>query len=149
VTGWTLHGTGERSARDWPELLSGLAGWRAAWADLDGFHLAVPLPDALPVTSHLWAWTAGGWLRVRVDGGHWWGSALLHGSGVDPSIWAVEVEQVAEIMVERVWSWAADDGRVAQLRPRGLDVPEQMVPVGPQPAVYIGDLASVAALPAR
>ncbi|WP_166355280.1 hypothetical protein [Phytoactinopolyspora limicola] len=51
--------------RAWSELVSVTAGWRACWADLDGWHQATHLPRACPWTSTLWAWTPDETIMIR------------------------------------------------------------------------------------
>lgn len=146
MTSWTLQGTAQLSPERWPELVTDLAGWHAAWADLDGFHLTDALPDELPLTSHLWAWTGNGWLRVRADGDSWWASALFRGALTPSALWRAEPEVVDVVTADRIRSWALSDGRVAQMRlTPGTTVPEEMiqlVPVRAQAAVYIGSVVS-------
>lgn len=141
---WTLRGTTELSATRWPDLPSQFAGWRAAWADLDGMHVDVPLPSELPVTTHLWGWTSGGWLRVRVDGNRWWGGVLFHGDPIDSALWRAQPTPV-EVRIDRIRSWATAqskvDGRVQQMRIASGTVPPTMVqltPVSARTAAYIG-----------
>jgi hypothetical protein len=59
----TLCGTGWIT---WPEVRTVLAGWEATWSDLDGAHLG-ELPEEIPAGTHLWAWQADVWARVRID----------------------------------------------------------------------------------
>jgi hypothetical protein len=140
MTGWTIRGTTELAANRWPELIALPGDWRAAWADLDGMHINVAPPATLPVTTHLWAWTVGGWLRVRVDGNRWWASALLHTAGIDSSLWLALSEPI-DVAVDSIRSWSPTDGRVAQMRiAAGTITPTmwQLVPIAERTAVYIG-----------
>ncbi len=62
-TAWlTAHGR-----RPWADISSLLTGCTCTWADLDGFH-AGPPPAEAPLATHLWAWSPGRLLRIRVDG---------------------------------------------------------------------------------
>ena len=143
-----LRTTTERAAYQWPDLVAALTGWRAAWADLDGMHVDVALPANLPLTSHLWAWTTGGWLRARVDGPRWWASALLDGSNPVPcELWrprndSPDIDTPVEVTVDRIRSWSVEtEGRVAQMRIAAGTVPAtmwQLVPVAARTAVYVG-----------
>lgn len=63
VTG-TLYGYG---ALPWPEVRQRLDGFDAMWGDVDGMHLADPLPAEAPAYTHLWAWRDGACARVRLD----------------------------------------------------------------------------------
>lgn len=141
MTTWNLQGTTELTSAGWPDLVHLLAGWRAAWVDLDGMHIDVDLPTALPITSHLWAWTSGGWLRVRVDGDRWWAGALFRGEAPGSGLWGAKPDTVEDVTVHLIRSWSPTEGRTAQRRLAAGAVPptmRQLVPVRARPAVYIG-----------
>jgi hypothetical protein len=60
--------TGELYAygrRSWAEVRALLEGCTAVWGDLDGMHLAEPLPSQAPAYTHLWAWHGPVYARVR------------------------------------------------------------------------------------
>ena len=75
MTNWTLHGSGRNDHDQWQRLHQHTHDWTAAWADNEGFHLE-PMPTEAPNATHLWAWTTGSWLRVRLDVPHWWAAML-------------------------------------------------------------------------
>lgn len=52
----------------WDEARAAMVGWQGVWVDLAGPHLG-PLPDQAPHASHIWAWCADSWARIRVDEG--------------------------------------------------------------------------------
>jgi len=139
---WHLHGTTELDADRWPELVADLGDWHAAWVDLDGVHVTETMPAQLPLTSHVWGWTHGGWLRVRADADRWWASILLRDEASKSAFWQKSHETVPTVIVDRITSWPAGDLRVAQLRRApGTTIPGrmlQLVPVRPRPAAFIG-----------
>lgn len=55
----------------WDALRADLCATRSecAWSDFGGFHLAPAeaLPEAIPSTTHLWAWDATRAVRARID----------------------------------------------------------------------------------
>lgn len=144
MSGWELRGRPESAVADWPAMAEYLADWRAAWADLDGLHIDAPAPRTLPTTSHLWAWTTSAWVRVRIDGDRWIGGGLFRGTHPEAEVWTAPRENV-DVVTDVICSWAKDDGRVLQLRLAEGDIPprmQQLVPIGPNPAVYIGSVES-------
>ncbi|MDV6011654.1 hypothetical protein [Haloechinothrix sp. LS1_15] len=109
-----LYGSGRHPAEDWPALHESAEGWTAAWADVEGFHFTV-LPERMPVTTHLWAWKPDRWLRVRIDGQHWWASLLVHGTDHPRPDWAGYSETV-EVTSMPMLHWPTADRRVQQFR---------------------------------
>jgi hypothetical protein len=61
---WTLHGFG---SLPWAEVQAVCAGMTCAWADYDGFQEG-DCPTQRPPYSHVWGWSPGRFVRVRVDG---------------------------------------------------------------------------------
>lgn len=112
---WFLHGSGRRSADDWRQLRSLAVDWDASWADVAGFHLE-PMPATPPITTHLWAWTANRWLRVRIDGSDWWAALLTSGEPVIGDLWT-DPEEVPEPPITKLRHWHSEhDGQVGQFR---------------------------------
>jgi hypothetical protein len=141
MTIWTLHGTIRRGPDAWTELAALLADWHAAWADLDGMHVQQPMPSTLPVTSHLWAWTPGTWFRARVDGDAWWGSVLSTRAWGPGPLFPDNTRDEVDVVIDRIRSWAPDDGRIQQKQLVGDQVPESMwqfTTIGPRPVAFIG-----------
>ena len=56
-----------RGRRPWPEVRAELAGYTCAWVDRYGLRVAES-PAEPPVSTHLWGWSEGRYVRVRVDG---------------------------------------------------------------------------------
>jgi len=65
------------TGHDWPSVHTELAEQhaRCLWQDLDGLHVADP-PASAPLTSMLWAWSATGLWRIRIDGDSVYGARL-------------------------------------------------------------------------
>jgi hypothetical protein len=113
---WTLRGTGRRHANQWPSLATAMPTAEAAWADLTGFHIHDALPTQPPTATHLWAWTRGSWLRVRIDNAHWWAAHLTtEPNDGDPALW-LHVEKPDAVDHNEVLHWAPTAGEVAQRR---------------------------------
>lgn len=137
-----LYGTTRRSAKAWRYLLESLpAGMTAAWADLTGFHVTAGLPKELPRTTHLWAWTAGTWLRLRVDHPHWWAAMLSADSTGHGNTWTAGPEEVT-VHVHPLLPWVIPDKRIAQHRitsPDTLALPMiEFVPLRRTTASFVG-----------
>lgn len=64
LTNGTLYGCG---ALTWPEIIRLLDGFVGVWGDVDGMHLAEPLPAEAPAYTHVWAWRDETYARVRLD----------------------------------------------------------------------------------
>lgn len=60
----SLIGHGRMS---WSAARELLGAARCTWMDLDGLHVG-PAPEAVPVSTHLWAWCEHAHYRVRIDG---------------------------------------------------------------------------------
>ncbi|MEU6261929.1 hypothetical protein [Saccharopolyspora shandongensis] len=137
---WHLHGTGHRLADDWRELHSIAAGWDASWADVNGFHLE-PMPTRQPITTHLWAWAARRWLRVRIDGTNWWAALLTSGEAAVDDLWT-EPEEVPEPAITTLRHWHQDEGQVHQFKGNkevlNRDDFIQLTPLRPTTAAFIG-----------
>ncbi len=95
---------------EWQAALARMKGAVGAWQDLDGMHLAVPLPARCPHTSLLWATRrtappeALHLFRLRLDDGRAVaGSELVLGPGAGHGE-PVEVE-----VHEAAPAWGADD----------------------------------------
>ncbi|SDO90673.1 hypothetical protein SAMN04487905_10192 [Actinopolyspora xinjiangensis] len=120
-TSWTLHGSGRRRLDDdgWAELHRMTEDWTAAWSDNNGFHLET-MPERAPVSTQLWAWTPGKWLRVRLDPPHWWAALLCCGAEQDDGDDLVEepwtTDEVERPRIDRVLHWNGNDKRIQQLR---------------------------------
>ncbi|GAB1512566.1 hypothetical protein [Actinophytocola sp. KF-1] len=143
---WTMLGTGRRDVANWPALVAALPTMTAAWADLTGFHLD-DLPAATPPASHLWAWSPGTWLRVRIDQPNWWAALLIpEPSDADPDLWAT-TEDGLTVDHRKVIHWSPDMGEVAQRRvtpENALDRQMiELVPLRPSTATFLGPHDSV------
>lgn len=144
-TDWTLHGSGRRHRDTWAHLHETTRGWTAAWADHHGFHLDT-MPAEIPATTHLWAWTTGRWLRVRIDTPHWWAAVLTPddiGTGESWTPKNVETPQIHPVL-----HWNHEDKRVQQSRRRGIgDVFDhdaiQLIPLRPSTAAFLGSRDSL------
>lgn len=62
--GW-LQGTGWVT---WEEVREIVGDAQCVWSDLEGVHVR-EVPDVPPLATHLWAWDAQAWYRVRIDDG--------------------------------------------------------------------------------
>lgn len=62
----------------WSEATRGMSQVDAVWADNLGLHIGVPLPTTAPqYCSHVWGWdSAGRYIRIKIDGAHYWASVL-------------------------------------------------------------------------
>lgn len=149
TTTWNLHGCGRRDHDAWDHLHEITRDWTAAWAGIDGFHIS-RLPDRPPVTTHLWAWTTNTWLRVRVDGSHWWAALLTYGSSGESSFWSAS-EDVGEPTITSLRHWQSDDGQAKQFRPAEDNLEDiidahhrfiQLVPLRRTTGVFIGSTES-------
>ena len=58
----TMRGFGRIS---WSAVLDLLSGYNAVWSDLDGWHVESGLPDEIPRTATVWAWSESGLARIR------------------------------------------------------------------------------------
>ncbi|WP_017975261.1 hypothetical protein [Actinopolyspora halophila] len=159
-TTWTLYGSQRRSSRDsWEQLHRLTQNWTAAWADNNGFHLT-DMPAETPVTTQLWAWTTGAWLRVRLDPPHWWAALLsCADNGIescldnDPDIaWCRE--HVEQPRITSVLHWNSTDKRIQQLRSTNAALLDhdtvQLVPLRsthPTTATFIGSRESLPPTP--
>ena len=110
MTTWTLYGSGQRKITGWDALYELTHDWTAAWADNDGFHWEA-MPVGAPNATHLWAWTAGCWLRVRLDPPNWWAS-ILSADPLDPDPKWSATKEVPQPRVSTVLHWTKDDQRV-------------------------------------
>jgi hypothetical protein len=109
---WNLYGSTRHSHDGWSQLHDFAHDWTAAWADNDGFHLD-PMPGTVPLATHLWAWTTGRWLRVRIDTPYWWAALLTVGPSVDLPWQRKEIEKPR---IDASLHWSKKDGRVQQYR---------------------------------
>ncbi|MBA8825284.1 hypothetical protein FHX42_002635 [Saccharopolyspora lacisalsi] len=114
MSAWTLRGTGRRDADTWNQLHAVTESWTAAWADVEGFHLET-MPATPPVTTHVWAWSTGRWLRVRIDGAHWWAALLANNNEQEDDLWTTS-ESIAEPSITPLRHWMPDEGQVKQYR---------------------------------
>lgn len=121
--------------RSWLEILPLLADCTCLWADLDGIHAATP-PAGPPLSTHLWAWESGRFLRIRVDGTDGIAAELrLSGPGQGEPVTVTE---------RAAATWFAGDGRVSaddQWRGRAVRIlevtglmPLEFVSLGNAPA---------------
>ncbi|MER7077266.1 hypothetical protein SAMN02982929_00959 [Saccharopolyspora kobensis] len=110
---WTLHGSRQRHNNVWSQLYQHIEGWTAAWADNNGFHLET-MPTAPPNTTHLWAWTAGQWLRARLDTPHWWVAVLTTEPFTTVDDWATQT--IDQVDIIPVLHWPSKSGRTGQYR---------------------------------
>lgn len=110
---WILHGSKRQHHDTWSRLYEITKDWTAAWADNNGFHLET-MPAAPTVTTHLWAWTAGRWLRTRIDPPHWWAAMLTAGEPPTGLSWKAETIQTPRI--NTILHWAPKEGRIQQYR---------------------------------
>lgn len=140
---WTLYGSGERHADDWPEVHRHTHDWTAAWADITGFHIG-PVPTESPVTTHLWAWTTGAWLRVRVDGHHWWAAILTTG---DHDLSWTPRTLVSYPAITRILNWDPHDQRIRYDEDLSATFPNrvafQLTPHQRTPVMFIGNEESL------
>jgi hypothetical protein len=111
---WTLLGSGRRANTDWVALGEALPDVTAAWADLDGFHIS-SLPPTAPLSTHLWAWAPGLWLRVRLDQPHWW-AALLRASAPTTACTLWQQQTLPDVAIEPILHWPPSAGQIAQRR---------------------------------
>ncbi|SNR87918.1 hypothetical protein SAMN06265360_1277 [Haloechinothrix alba] len=140
---WTLSGSGRRDTQEWDELRTLTDGWTVAWADVAGFHFT-RMPAGLPQTTHLWAWAPGSYLRVRVDGRHWWAALLTEGEEQPVGEWSTESCDTVEVVP--MLHWPVGERRVKQFRQAEgsqnvLHVHDlyQLTPMsGPATGVFIG-----------
>ena len=110
----TLFGYGRMTWSDAQELLE---GFRAAWSDLDGWHVDNgALPDRVPVATHVWAWDTGSdrWARLRIDHDSVIVGVLVGPGGTHPATDGLEAEAVT-YTVSRGVPWHEDQ----QIPPRG------------------------------
>ena len=151
---WTLHGSGRRDRDTWDRLHEITREWTAAWAGVDGFHIN-RLPDQPPVTTHLWAWAPNTWLRVRIDGPHWWGALLTCGGSVNSGLWQ-DVEAVDKPTITGLRHWQSDEGQAKQFRPAEDNVQDvldahdqflQLVPLRHTTGTFIGRAESLQETP--
>ncbi|MGW1677941.1 hypothetical protein [Saccharopolyspora sp. NPDC002376] len=137
---WHLYGTGRRTADNWPRLHSVAAAWDAGWADMNGFHLE-PMPGRPPVATHLWAWTAQRWLRVRIDGTNWWAALLTSGEAPVEDLWTKH-EGVPKPPSTKLRHWNPDEGQVHQFKGDKEILNRQdfiqLTPLRPTTAAFIG-----------
>lgn len=142
---WTLHGSGRREHRAWEHLHAITRSWTAAWADVAGFHLD-QLPDEPPVTTHLWAWTTNTWLRVRLDGNHWWAALLARDSSEEEEIWRTSAA-IPQPTITGLRHWQSDAGQTKQYRGADgiIDTHDtiQLVPLRRTTGVFIGSTDSL------
>lgn len=135
---WTLHGSGERPADEFIEVHQHTHDWTAAWADTTGFHIG-PVPAEPPVTTHLWAWTTGAWLRVRVDGHHWWAAILTTG---DHDLAWPPPTVVGCPTITRILNWNPQDQRIRHDEDHSATFPDrrafQLTPHRRTPVPFIG-----------
>lgn len=138
---WALRGSGRRTRDSWDHLHAITREWTAAWAGIDGFHLD-RLPDQPPLTTHLWAWTTNAWLRVRIDGPHWWAALLTCGSSEEDELWTAP-EPIEEPAITSLRHWPSAERQAMQYHgDEGvLDVHDrfkQLVPLRRTTGVFIG-----------
>lgn len=136
-----MLGTGRHDVANWPVLMAALQTMTAAWADLTGFHVD-DVPAAAPQTSHLWAWSPGNWLRVRIDQPNWWAALLTTDpSAADPDLW-VTTEDGLTVDHHEVIHWAPDMGKIAQRRVTPVDALSlrmiELVPLRASTATFLG-----------
>jgi hypothetical protein len=141
---WNLLGSNRREPDEWALLYQRAQSWSAAWADVEGFHLET-MPPQPPVTTHLWAWTSRHWLRVRIDGRHWWAALLTAGTpDIRNDLWG-EPESVAPPSVSPIRHWANE--REAK-QYRGTDEIRhrndfiQLTPLRRTTAPFVGHISS-------
>lgn len=117
----------------WAELRGRLDGTTCAWTDLDGLHIAAP-PREAPITTHLWAWRPGWWLRARIDADR----------AVAGILRLANNEQDAEpVFVRRTLTWRPGTDRVAKLPPDVLDRAWLLLEVvGSRPVTFVGKSTS-------
>lgn len=123
--------------RPWAEILSLLDDYSAVWGDLDGMHLAEPVPPDAPAYTHLWAWRNQVYARIRIDltsDRHVLGVLVVAG---DPPPGG-EPEGRVEAEVQPVRGWGTDP-RVPNLR-GDLREPrlERLVTRHPAPVTFVG-----------
>ena len=143
---WTMLGTGRRTANDWAALVTALPTMIAAWADPTGFHIDV-VPASAPPSSHLWAWSPGTWLRVRVDQPHWWAALLTtEPHNADHDLW-VTTEKSLTVNHHEVIHWPPEAGEVAQRRLSPSEALTlrmvELVPLRATTATFLGSLDSL------
>ena len=63
MTSWTLTTVGRMP---WTQARQVLASYTCAWLDLDGMNIGTP-PVEPPITTCLWGWSDGSYIRVRFD----------------------------------------------------------------------------------
>lgn len=139
---WTLHGSRRREHHAWEQLHGITRTWTAAWTDVAGFHVD-HLPDEPPTTTHLWAWTTDTWLRIRIDGAHWWGALLTRGGDDVGGLWSSQsIKSVPRPTITELRQWNSEDGQAKQYRgDEGvLDQHDmiQLVPLLRNTGVFIG-----------
>lgn len=125
---------------DWDQARTVLDHATCAWADLDGLHLA-PAPDAVPPTTHLWAWWPDGdCARLRIDETQAY-TAVLRVTGGPPPTQAprpVADEPVSPLLRADAPLWAIADPQAgplpAELREHTWDLLE--IP-GPRPITFV------------
>ncbi|HEY9390503.1 MAG TPA: hypothetical protein VIR27_12170 [Mycobacteriales bacterium] len=61
---WWLQARGRLP---WVRVRAELAGYTCAWVDRYGLRVGEP-PAEPPVSTHLWGWSEGRYVRVRVNG---------------------------------------------------------------------------------
>lgn len=66
---------------DWDDVRNALAEATCIWQDLDGLHCD-PVPESVPLASHLWAWSRSHSWRFRLDVGTCVGAVLTVDDGV-------------------------------------------------------------------
>lgn len=84
---WTFV---ELGAMPWTEARERLAGRTCAWLDFDGFRVGEP-PAEAPITTCLWGWSDGWYLRARLDEDRAYLGALRPGTPNGPGEEAVTV----------------------------------------------------------
>jgi hypothetical protein len=104
----------------WPRVRELIGAQDCAWADLDGFQLG-PAPDTAPPYSHLWSWSPGRWVRVRIDGAHGI-VGILSPTGPGDDV---------EVHLQPGHPWRPlEDQRIAPLPPTVLAEPWHLLVVG-------------------
>lgn len=140
---WHLHGSGRRTRHNWRELLELDHGWTASWADHRGYH-EEPLPSDMPRTTHLWAWAPHTWLRVRIDGDHWWAALLTEGEPSAHHLWP-QPDPTPPPRITPFTNWGhARNAKQYKAAPGAENVLHrddmiQLAPLRPTTGLFIGD----------
>jgi len=111
-------------------LAPALNGTTAAWADIDGWHIADP-PTNAPTATHLWAWSGDTAIRLRIDGQDAVGAAL-NDSPQHPA--AIKSEEVT-VRIDTHMNWEDGEKRLRSSLAPYLDTAAELITVISDPSV--------------